>query len=70
MTSAAIEWTEEKLKTFIAQFRDGSLKIVNDVETYQVMKEQKKSPELQLFTKYVHDDTLRQLFRIGLPSEH
>ena len=66
MTSAAIEWTEEKLKTFIAQFRDGSLKIVNDVETYQVMKEQKKSPELQLFTKYVHDDTLRQLFRIGL----
>ncbi|MCL2642449.1 MAG: hypothetical protein FWD52_02885 [Candidatus Bathyarchaeota archaeon] len=40
--SSVIEWTEEKVKALIAEIRDGDLKVVNDVDTYQVMKEQKK----------------------------
>jgi len=66
ISSAAFEWTEEKLKTLISEIRDGDMKIVNDIDTYQVMKEQKKLPEFKLFTKYIYDDTLCKLFQIGL----
>jgi hypothetical protein len=64
--SAAIEWTEEKFRSVLAEVFDGDLKIVHDVETYRVLKEQRKSPEFSLFSYYVYDLTLCQLFRIGL----
>ncbi|MDR1992744.1 MAG: hypothetical protein LBQ98_04490 [Nitrososphaerota archaeon] len=66
VTSAVIEWTEEKFNALLSEIRDGDMKIVNDIDTYQVMKGQKKSPEFGLFTKYICDDRLRKLFRIGL----
>jgi hypothetical protein len=64
--SAAIEWTEEKFRSVVAEIFDGDLKVVHDVETYRILKEQRKSPELNLFSYYVYDVTLCQLFRIGL----
>lgn len=64
--SAAFEWTEEKFRSLVAEVFDGDLKLVHDMETYRVLKEQRKSPELSLFTNYVYDVTLCQLFRVGL----
>jgi hypothetical protein len=63
---AAIDWTEEKIGSVLAEFVDGDLKIVHDVETYQMLKEQRKSPEFSLFSNYVFELPLCQLFRIGL----
>ncbi|MCJ7635515.1 hypothetical protein MUP77_24395 [Candidatus Bathyarchaeota archaeon] len=66
VTSAAIEWTEEKIKLLVAQFRDRRVVFVQDSKTIAAAREKRKVPEYDLFSKYVFDETLRLLFRLGL----
>ena len=66
LTSAVIDWTEEKVKLFAAQFRDRRVVFVQDSRTIAAVREKRGAPEYDLFSKYVFDETLRLLFRLGL----
>lgn len=63
---AGAEWTEAKVKSVAVQFLKGDLRLVEDVDTMKIVEAQRKSPELDLFTKYVDDATLIFLFKMGL----
>jgi hypothetical protein len=65
-TKGALDWTEEKLKAVVQRFRDRKIAFIKDIETINLAKEQRTTPEWKLFIENVKDGTLRILFQMGL----
>lgn len=66
VTKALLEYGEEKLKALITKFRNRELVFVQDPDTIRLVKDQRKTPEWELFTRYVDHKGLRILFLMGL----
>jgi len=66
LTKGTLEWTHEKLKEWVIKFKDKDLAFIKDIETINLVKEQRETGEWDLFKKYVGDGKLRILFQMGL----
>jgi len=66
VASAGIEWTEEKIKEAIRKLKHHDLAFIEDSETINIAKEQRKHGEWDFFKTYVKDKNLRVLFQLGL----
>ena len=62
----ALDWTEEKVKTFIEKFRNRQLVFIQDQETIKLVKEQYNSGELNIYKIYIEDKKLLFLVKLGL----
>jgi hypothetical protein len=61
-----LDWTEDKIKEYVVEFRNRKLAFIDDVETINTAKEQRKTSEWKVFKKYIDDSDLRILFQMGL----
>ena len=66
VTKAVLSWTEEKIKRLVAKFHDSDVAFVEDPETINFLKKQRKTSEWNLFKQYIEDTNLRILFQMGL----
>lgn len=66
IAKGSLEYGEEKIKDFIKQFQDGNLRFIQDKETIDLVKEQRKSNEYALYKKYIKKPELAILAQIGL----
>lgn len=61
-----LEYSEDKIKSLVKRFLNRDLVFVEDLETIQVARDQRKTPEWEIFTKYVDHHGLRVVFLMGL----
>ena len=66
LTKGTLEWTHERLKEWVIKFKNRDLAFIKDIETINLVKEQRETGEWDLFKKYVGDGKLRILFQMGL----
>lgn len=66
VTSSAIEYSEEKIKSIAQSFLNKDVAFIKDEETIKSVKEQSKNGELALFKEYIDDKDCIVLFRCGL----
>jgi len=66
MTRGVIDWSSEKVMTLIKKFKNKELAFIEDIETIDIAKEQRKTTEFDFFKKYIADKHLRILFQMGL----
>lgn len=66
VTEAVIDWGEVKLKELIIKLKNRDLAFIEDYETIELVKEQRKTGEWDLFKEYVSDCDLRIQFQMGL----
>lgn len=63
---ATIDWTEEKIGKFVAKFHDKDIAFIEDPETINTAKKQRKTSEWNVFREYIDDTDLRIQFLMGL----
>lgn len=61
-----LEWTSEKILSFVKKFRERKLAFIKEPKTIEIVKEQFKSGESKFYQKYIKDKKLLFLIRIGL----
>ncbi len=66
LTKGTLEWTHERLKEWVIKFKNRDLAFIKDIETINLVKEQRETGEWDFFKKYVKDSELRILFQMGL----
>ena len=66
LTKGTLEWTHEKLKEWVIKLKNRDLAFIKDIETINLVKEQRETGEWDFFKKYVGDGKLRILFQMGL----
>ena len=66
VTRGFLYWSEEKVKGFIARFRNNDIAFVSDPEIINLAKKQRETTEWKLFEQYIKDRKLRILFQMGL----
>jgi hypothetical protein len=65
-TKGVLDWSEEKIKGLVERFKNKDIAFVQDPETINLAKEQRKTSEWNLFKEYVDDPDLHILFQLGL----
>lgn len=65
-TKAFLDWTSEQIKAFIKKFKDKKLAFIQDEKTIKIVKEQYRSGELSFYKKYVKDNEMLFLLKMGL----
>ena len=65
-TKGALSWTADKIKELINRFENRDIAFVEDPETINLAKKQRKTSEWNLFKEYIEDPDLRILFQMGL----
>lgn len=63
---AVIDWTADKIKEYAIKFKNREIAFVDDIETISIVKEQRETPEWEIFKQYIFDPDLRILFQMGL----
>lgn len=66
VTEGIINWTEEKAKGLVKKFRNRELAFIEDPETINLAKKQRRTSEWELFKRYVDAYHLRVIFSLGL----
>lgn len=66
VTRGVLGWTTDKIKEYVLKFRDNELAFIDDVETINTAKQQRKTSEWGVFKEYIDDPDLRILFQMGL----
>lgn len=66
VTKGVLSWTEEKVKALVERFQNRDVAFVEDPETINLAKEQRKTSEWNLFKQYIDDPDLRIIFQMGL----
>jgi len=66
VTRGFLGWTADRIKEYVVKFRNRELAFIDDVETINTAKEQRKTSEWGVFKKYIDDSDLRILFQMGL----
>jgi len=69
-TKGVLNWTKEftkdQIRSLINKFRHKDIAFIQDIETISVVKEQLRSGEWDISSKYVKDKSLRLLIQMGL----
>ncbi len=65
-TGAAIEYGETRIKELVKKFRNRELSFINDPSTIEIVKEQIRTSEFKLTSKYVRDRELQLIVQMGL----
>lgn len=65
VAKAAFEIGEEKLKAFVDSFLHGELAFIEDKETIEIVRNQRKKPEWLLYRQYIKDPDLRLQIEMG-----
>ncbi len=65
-TKGFLDWTEEKLSDLARGFESRDLLFIEDRQTIDLVKEQRKKPEWELAKKYIRDRDLRIQIQMGL----
>lgn len=60
------EFTKDQIRSLVSRFRDKDIAFIQDVETIRTVKEQLRSGEWDISSKYVKDKDLRLLIQMGL----
>lgn len=66
VTKGILNWTEDKIKGVVERFNNNDIAFVQDPETINLAKEQRKTSEWNLFKQYINDHDLHILFQMGL----
>ncbi len=66
ITEGILNWTEEKAKGLIKKFRNRELAFIEDPETIDLVKKQRRTSEWELFKRYVDASHLSIIFALGL----
>ena len=66
VTKGVLSWTEQKIKEYVVKFRNKDIAFVEDPETINLAKKQRKTSEWNLFKDYIENPDLRILFQMGL----
>ena len=66
VTEATLGWTESKIKGIVQRFINKDIAFIEDFETIEVLKKQRKTSEWNLFKENVQDKDLKILFQMGL----
>jgi hypothetical protein len=65
-TKGVLDWGSVKIKELVQKFNDRDLAFIEDYETIEVIKKQRKTGEWDLFKRYVSNPDWRILFQMGL----
>lgn len=65
-TKAVLEVGGEIIHEWIEKFKNRELRFIGDPENIKLVKEQRASPELKLYSQYVKDKDLRTCIQMGL----
>jgi len=66
VTKGVLSFSKEQLSGLIEKFLNKELAFVEDPETINIAKEQRKTSEWYLFKQYIDEHDLRILFQLGL----
>ncbi|MDO8741404.1 MAG: hypothetical protein Q7J54_07620 [Candidatus Woesearchaeota archaeon] len=66
ITKGVLEWSSEKIASWVKKFRDRKLAFIQDQKTIEVVKEQYNSGETKFYKNYIKDEKLLFLVRLGL----
>lgn len=64
-TKATYEHIEERLSELVVKFRQGELAFIEDEETIDIVRKQRKKPAWKIYRDYVHDKDLRLQIEMG-----
>jgi hypothetical protein len=64
-TIGALEFGEDKIKAMAKAILQGELGFIEDEETIEVVRSQRKKPEWGIYRKYVNDNDLRLQIEMG-----
>ncbi|MFH1751632.1 MAG: hypothetical protein ABH821_01690 [archaeon] len=64
-TNAVLEYSEGKIKSLVNKFMQGELAFIEDEETIQIVKSQRKKPEWKFYRQYVENPKLRMQIEMG-----
>src|SRR3989344_6844103 len=65
-TKGLLDWTKEQILEFVNKINNKDLIFIQDNETIDLVKEQLKTGEWDVYNKYVKDTKLRILIQTGL----
>lgn len=66
VTKGVLAFSEEKIKDWVKGFFDKDIAFVENPDTINLVKEQRKTSEYGLFKQYIDDHDLHILFQMGL----
>lgn len=66
VTKGALEWTKDEIAALAQRFKDRQVAFIRDRQTIDILHEQKRSAEYQLYKSYLKDKRLRVLCLLGL----
>jgi hypothetical protein len=65
-----LRYTEEKITDFVNKFLGKELSFIEDKETIEIVKSQRKKPEFEIYRKFVKNKDLRLQMEMGLSLKH
>lgn len=65
MTKGTLEYGESKIKSLAKQFLQGKLAFIEDEETIQLVRSQRKKAEWKSIRKYISDTDMKILIQMG-----
>lgn len=65
-TKGFLDWSKEQVLELVERFKNGSLAFVGNKYTISVVKEQLKTGEWDISSKYVTDKDFQMLIKMGL----
>ncbi|MFH0970033.1 MAG: hypothetical protein V1776_01075 [Candidatus Diapherotrites archaeon] len=65
-TKATLEFTADKVKSFVQRFRNRELAFIGKLEDIELVKEQRNSAEWKRYTKLVKNKEFRILIQMGI----
>ena len=65
-TKGLLEYSEDKIKSWVRKFLDKNLAFIENEDTIKTVKNQRRKSEFEVFKNYIDDKELRILFQLGL----
>ncbi len=65
-TRAVLEWSSEKIASLVQSLKERKLAFIKEPSTIEVVKEQYRSGEAKFYARYIDDNKLLLLVRMGL----
>jgi len=62
----ALDWTKEQVALFATKLRNRELAFIRDVETINLVRQERQNPEWQVLKEHIKDQRLRVLVTVGL----
>ncbi len=66
VTKGLLNWTKDQVTELVSKLNNRELGFINDKETIQNIKDERKSPEWELYRQYILDKDLRMMVQLGL----